>query len=72
MTEPIHEVYVVTVVEYIDGDDADPTTFIFDNEVAANECFKFFSKWHDIKLFMEKENVFGSFMVAQEDNDGSI
>lgn len=72
MGEPLHEVYVVTVVEYIDGDEYDPVTFIFDNEVAANECFKFFSKRDNIKLFMEKENVFGSFMVAQEGNDGTI
>lgn len=68
--DPIHEVYVVTVVEYINNDAADPVNFIFDNEEAANSCFRFFSKRGNVKLFMEKENVFGSFMVAQEDNDG--
>ena len=70
--EPLHEVYVVTIIEYINSDAADHVNFIFDNEVSANECFRFFSKRGDIKLFMEKEQVFGSFMVAQEGNDGTI
>lgn len=70
MSEHLHEVYVVTVVEYIDGDPCDPVNFIFDNEVSASECFRFFSKRKHIKLVMEKEQVYGSFMVAQEDNDG--
>lgn len=64
------ELYVVTVVEYIDSDAADPVNFIFDNEEAANSCFRFFSERDNIKLFMEKENVYGSFVLAQEDNDG--
>lgn len=63
---PIHEVYVVTVVEYIDSDAADPVNFIFDNEEAANSCFRFFSKSGNVKLFMEKEQVYGSFMAGGE------
>lgn len=61
-----HEVYVVTVVECIDGAECDPVNFIFDNEVSANECFRFFSDRKYIKLFMEKENVYGRFMATEE------
>ena len=66
----LKSIFVVTVVDYVCGEAQDPTTFLFDNEVSANECFRFFSKRDNIKLFMEKEQVFGSFMVAQEGNDG--
>ena len=70
MQDAIHELYVVTVVEYINSDAADPVNFIFDNEEAANSCFRFFSKRDNIKLFMEKEQIYGSFVFAQEENNG--
>lgn len=65
--DSMREVYVVTVVEYIDGDACDPTNFIFDNETAANECFKYFSKQKHIKLSMEQEIVFARCPKAQGD-----
>jgi len=68
--DPIHEVYVVTVVEYINSDAAEPVNFIFDNEEAASGCFCFFAKQKEIGLFMEKEEVFSHFPSFLEGTDG--
>lgn len=61
----VHNVYSVTVVDYVCGDAQDPSVFIFDNEVSANECFKFLSNG-DNKVFITKEEVYGSFCVGGE------
>jgi len=70
MRDMIRTVYVVTVVEYIDGDPCAPVNFIFDNEDAASGCFCFFAKQKEIGLFMEKEEVFSHFPSFLEGTDG--
>lgn len=65
MGKPIHEVYVVTVVEYIGGEAQDPINYVFDNEPSADKCFCFLSEQRGSqKVYMQKEEVYGSFMLG--------
>lgn len=56
-------VYVVTVVDYIGTDACDPVVFIFDNPLSADACLRYLSSDTN-KVYLTKEEVWGSFMVA--------
>lgn len=59
----LKSIYVVTVVDYVDGEAQDPAVFLFDNEYSANQCLKALSNGKN-KVFMTKEEVYGSFCVG--------
>lgn len=66
MAEPLHKVWAVTDVSY-----DEPCVYVFDNPLAANACADYYNKDGGY-CFVDELEVYGSFIVAQEGNDGTI
>lgn len=63
MSEPLHKVWVVTDVSYLE-----PCSCVFDNPLAANACCDYYNKDGGY-CFVNELEVYGSFKVAQEESN---